>query len=67
MRLELIADLLTLDVDEFDVTIATPNGHLLTGLIKLAHMCNGISGINIENLLHHADVPNFDDAIRVTG
>ena len=67
VRLERITDLLTFNIDKFDVTIAASDRHLLTCLIELANVCNCIACVNVDNLLHHTDVPNFDDTVRVTG
>ncbi len=67
MRLELVADLLTLYVDQLDVSIAATDGHLLARLVELTDVSDSITCVDVEDFLHHTDIPNLDDTVRVTG
>lgn len=67
MGLKRVDDLATLHIDELDVTIAASNSNLLACLVELATVGDRITGVKVDDLLHHPDVPDLDDTVRVTG
>lgn len=66
MRLELACNFLALNIDEFDLAIAATNSDLLASLVELADVSNCVTCVDVEDFLHHPDVPHFDDSVRVT-
>ena len=66
MSFELALNLVPLNVDELDFSIAASHSNLLARLIEFANMGNGVASIQIAHLLDHPDVPNLEYTIRVT-
>lgn len=63
--LHLLGDFVALQIDKLDVAVGAADENLLARLVELAAMCDSVTRVNISDLLHHADVPNLDNSIRV--
>ena len=65
--LKRVSDLSALHIDELDISIAAADCNLLACLVKLTAMSDRITSVKVDNFLHHPDVPDLDNTIRVNG
>jgi len=52
-------------IEQTDLTIAATNSQHLAALVELTTKSCTVTHIGSGNFLHHADIPNFDNAIGI--
>jgi len=65
VALELADNFGFLNVDHLDLCIRATDSQELASLVESAAVRNSVSSVHGGNLLHHADIPYFDDSVTV--
>ena len=65
VRLDCARDLVSLHVDELDFTVGATDSDLLARLVEFDTVGDRVASVQIAHLLHHSDIPDLHDTIRV--
>lgn len=66
MSFEAVRNLAPIYANELNVTITASDGDLLASLVEFTDVRDSVSCVDIDNFLDHPDVPNLENAIRIT-
>ena len=62
-----LALLVTLHLDHPDVSVGAAHRNISGVPIKRDALSDGVSGVYLHDLLHHANIPGLEEAVRVAG
>ena len=66
MSFKAVRNLAPIYANELNVTITASDGDLLASLVEFTDVRDSVSCVDIDNFLDHPDVPNLENAIRIT-
>ena len=66
MPLHGVDHLSLLNIYDFDRGVSTAHGHDVVCFVETVGVGDRVSSVQLQDFLHHPDVPHFDDSVRVS-